>query len=174
RARVARALARIGPALAAVRERLPVQAVHGDLTDDNLVGTVDAAGRVDVTGIIDFGDAMRSWRVAELAVACSALFHHEPGRPLAVLPLVRAFDAEVRLTDDELAALWPLVVLRGAVLVVSGEEQVAVDPGNAYAAAALEREWTMFDVPDRLDAAVATAAIRRALGRPVAPAAPPA
>lgn len=161
-------VARVTADLDPVRDVLPTQPVHGDLTTDNLVGERDGVGALRVTGIIDFGDAMTSWRAAELAVACSAVFRHEPHRPLAVLPLVEAFDAEAHLTDAEIAALWPLIALRGATLVVSGAEQLAVDPDNAYAAAALDDEWAMFAVPAAQDPAVMTAAIRLALGRPVA------
>ncbi|HET6825652.1 MAG TPA: aminotransferase [Amnibacterium sp.] len=173
-AEVAAASAAASAALAPLADRLPVQVVHGDLTDDNTVAEPGADGRPRITGVIDFGDAALGWRVAEVAVACSAVFHHDPGSPLAVLPVLAAFDARVRLTDDEIAAVWPLLVLRGATLVVSGEQQVAIDPDNAYAAAGRDREWRMFAVPACFDAAVATSAIRRHLGRPVAaPALPP-
>ncbi|WP_022930262.1 aminotransferase [Patulibacter americanus] len=167
RARLEEALVGVRRALDPVRDALPVGPVHGDLTADNLVAERGAVGALRVSGIIDFGDAMVSWRVAELAVACSWVFAREPARPLAVLPLIAAFDAEVGLTDAEIAALWPLIVLRGATLVVSGEEQLAVDPTNDYAAAALEDEWAMFAVPAAQDAGTMTAAIRLALGRPV-------
>lgn len=165
---VVAALEATGAALAPLKDELPLQAIHGDLTDDNLVATSGALGRPELSGIIDFGDVGTGWRVAELAVACTAVFHHDPARPLSVLPLIRAFDAVVPLTDPEIDALWPLIVLRGATLVVSGLQQVAIDEGNDYAEAALEREWTTFAVPAALDARVATAAIRRALGREVA------
>ncbi|NKX51604.1 phosphotransferase, partial [Arthrobacter deserti] len=145
---------------------LPLQAVHGDLTDDNVVCAPDESGQPVITGVIDFGDTMYSWRVAELAVACSAVFHHDPDNPLAVLPLVEAFSREVRLTDAELCALWPLIVLRGAVLVVSGEQQVAIDPTNDYAQSALEHEWKIFQTPAGYDWQAAEAALRPAAGLP--------
>lgn len=155
--------------LAPLKDSLPLQAIHGDLTDDNLVATAGELGRPQLSGIIDFGDVGTGWRIAELAVACTAVFHHDPARPLAVLPLIRAFDEVVHLTDAEVDALWSLIVLRGATLVVSGLQQVAIDEGNDYAEEALEREWTIFAVPAALDSRVATAAIRRALGRNVVP-----
>lgn len=175
RAQVAAAAGAAAAALEALAARLPVQVVHGDLTDDNTVAETGIDGRPRITGVIDFGDAALGWRVAEAAVACSAVFHHDPASPLAVLPVLAAFDARVRLTDEELAAVWSLLVLRGATLVVSGEQQVAIDPENAYADSAREREWLMFAVPAGFDPAVATAAIRRHLGRPTeAPALPAA
>ncbi|WP_246018094.1 aminotransferase [Amnibacterium kyonggiense] len=142
---------------------LPVQAGHWDLTDDNLV--VGADGRLP-DGIIDFGDVARGWRVGELAVALSCLLHHPGGDPWTALPAVRAFDAVAPLSDAEIAALWPLVQLRGAVLVVSGAQQVALDAANDYAASALDREWRMFSGAVGVPAVVMTALIRDALGRP--------
>ena len=81
-------------------------------------------------GIIDFGDLTRSWLVADLAVTCASVLRHHPDLPFTVLPAVRAFHAVVPLTDDDLEALWPLIVLRGAVLVASGEHQALLDPDN--------------------------------------------
>ncbi|NQX11871.1 aminotransferase [Microbacteriaceae bacterium VKM Ac-2855] len=163
RAAAGRAVARLSP----LRDRLPTQPLHGDLTDDNVVCHADAIGRPIIDGIIDFGDASLGWRVAELAIACTAIFHHEPEQPFAVLETIAAFDSLVPLSDTEIAALWPLIVLRGAVLVVSGEQQIAADPGNRYADVAREREWTIFAVPAAVDIDVATAAIRARLGRTV-------
>ena len=143
---------------------LPVQAVHGDLTDDNIVADRAIDGRPIIRGVIDFGDASYGWRIAELVVACTGVLLHRPQDPLAVLPLIEAYHAERALTDAEIDALWPLIVLRAAVLVVSGEQQAAVDPTNHYAASAREREWLMFTVPAAADGDVFTAMIRHRLG----------
>lgn len=168
-------------ALQSVADRLPRQAIHGDLTDDNVVlaqpdsraaaghGALD--GRLD--GVLDLGDVTHSWAVAELAVTLSSLLHHDGATPLSTLPAIQAFDAQRRLSDDELHALWPLVVLRGAVLVVSGHQQVAVDVENAYAASALDRESQIFGVAASVPSVVMEAAVREALGRPVRVAALP-
>ena len=165
RALLAETLDTVSASLAPLTGLLPIQALHADLTDDNVVCTIDAAGRPTIAGIIDFGDISYGWRVAELAVACTAVFHHDPVRPLAILPLIEAFDAVVHLTEAEIDAIWPLIVLRGATLVVSGEHQVAIDPGNDYADTAREREWVIFETAARFDVATATAAIRCRLGR---------
>lgn len=118
---------------------LPTQVVHGDLTDDNVV--VDEAG---LAGVIDFGDLQHSWRVGELATTCAGVLANPGAGPGLALEAVRAFAAYVPLTEPELRALWPLVVLRGAVLVVSNAQQQAVDGGNDYAADRIRREWQAF------------------------------
>jgi 4-aminobutyrate aminotransferase-like enzyme/Ser/Thr protein kinase RdoA (MazF antagonist) len=151
-------------AVSRVAARLPRQAVHGDLTDDNVVRA--APGHPVPDGVLDLGDLTAGWAVAELAVTLSSLLHHEGAGPLAVLPAVAAFDAERPLSDDEIEALWPMVVLRGAVLVVSGHQQVALDAGNDYASANLAHEQRIFDVACSVPAPVMTALVRARLGRP--------
>jgi 4-aminobutyrate aminotransferase-like enzyme/Ser/Thr protein kinase RdoA (MazF antagonist) len=143
--------------LAPLRSRLRTQAVHGDVTDDNIVlGT-----ETDATpGVIDFGDVAIGWLVAELAATVASALHHVPTEPMAVLDTIAAFAEESPLDDTDLAALWPLVVLRGAVLVVSGEHQVVIDAENAYADENRSHEWLAFDVARRLDAEEMEALIR--------------
>lgn len=144
----------------AVADQLPVQAGHFDLTDDNLVRGGD--GLPD--GVIDFGDVSRSWRVAELAVTLTGLLHHTGPMVEAVLAAVRAFHALRPLSEAEVAALWPLVVLRGAVLVASGRQQAALDASNDYAVNALDREWQIFAAATAVPLPVMTALLRDAVG----------
>lgn len=147
------ALARLAP----LRSRLRVQATHGDVTDDNIV--LGEGG----PGVIDFGDVADGWLAGELAATVTSALHHVPGDPLAVLDVIEAFHAEAPLDDADLAALWPLVVLRGAVLVVSGEQQVELDGDNRYAADNRAHEWLAFDLARRLDAAEMEAVVRARL-----------
>ncbi|WOO84361.1 Ethanolamine-phosphate phospho-lyase [Vanrija pseudolonga] len=158
--------------VSAVASRLPIQPIHGDITDDNVVGSRDAFGRVRPTAVIDWGDMGTGYRVAEIAVAVSSVLHHQgAGRAFDALPAIAAFDAAAGtpLSDAEIDALWPLVVLRGAVLVVSGAQQVALEPGNTYAKERMEAEWRLFEIAAELDTRVAAAGIRAALGREASP-----
>lgn len=160
RERVLRASSSAWAAVQAAGE-LAVQPGHFDLTDDNLVCAV--GGRLP-DGIIDFGDVSRSWRVAELAITVSGLLHHAGGWTEPVLAAVRAFHAEQPLTRAEVDALWPLVVLRGAVLVASGRQQAGLDPANAYAGNALDREWRIFAAAESVPVPVVTGWLAEALG----------
>jgi len=163
RALVAEVAHDAGERLAAVAGRLRVQAIHGDVTDDNVVGHRDDAGRVRPDGIIDFGDLTRSWLVADLAVTVASVLRHHPTEPARALPAVLAFHDVVPLDDADVAALWPLVVLRGAVLVASGEHQSLLDPDNESATGPLESEWRIFHAARTVPFDVAEATIRDAL-----------
>jgi len=143
--------------------RLPWQAVHGDVTDDNVVCLLERGLRTP-DGIIDFGDLTSSWAVGELAVAITSVLRHAGAEPCSVLPAVRAFHDLRPLSAAEAAALWPLVVLRAAVLVVSGEQQAAIDGVNDYVTGALEHERRLLEQAMSVPAAVMTGLIMAELG----------
>lgn len=165
--RVARAEARVVERVAA---SLPVQVVHGDLTDDNLMRSATPDDERLLDGVIDFGDLMLSWCVAELATTISSILHHDDATPLSVLPAIAAFHDIRPLDIAEVEALWPLVVIRGAVLVASGHQQVSADESNAYALDGLHREQLIFDRASSIPSDVMTAIIAQHLGlRPPAP-----
>jgi len=143
--------------------QLPWQAVHGDVTDDNVVCHLERGLRTP-DGIIDFGDLTSSWAVGELAVAITSVLRHAGAEPCSVLPAVRAFGGLRPLSAAEAAALWPLVVLRAAVLVVSGEQQAAIDGVNDYVTGALEHERRLFERAMSVPAEVMTGLILAELG----------
>jgi 4-aminobutyrate aminotransferase-like enzyme/Ser/Thr protein kinase RdoA (MazF antagonist) len=172
RARVEQVAAAAAARLAPLRGALREQVVHGDLTDDNVVCLRGVDGRLVPYGIIDFGDLMRSWLVAELAITCASALCHMPQRPLGILPAVEAFDELVPLEDAEIAALWPLIALRAASLAVSDSQQLAIDPGNHYTAERAHVGWRTLDGAAGLGFDLAEAALRDALGRPETAAAP--
>lgn len=150
--------------LEAVMGALRTQLIHGDVTDDNMVCRKDANGRAFPFGVIDFGDLAESWLVAELAVTVSSLLHHSRSSLTTVLPAIRAFHKILPLTDEEIRALWSLVSLRGAVLVVSGEHQVKLEADNDYASDRVDAEWRIFSAATSVDPDVAELMIREAIG----------
>src|SRR5690349_3072351 len=152
--------------LARVQDGLRIAPIHGDVTGDNVVGTIAADRRAWPSGLIDFGDMSRSWVAAELAVTCAALLNQVGGDPLGWLPAVAAFDAIVPLDRADVEALWPLVVLRGATLVAADEKQLALDPRNAYVATNRDLDWAIFEAAAAVPWALAEAAIRDAVALP--------
>ena len=151
--------------LAPLKGDLRVQTIHGDLTDDNVVSRDGDS----ISGVIDFGDVAQGWLVAELAATCACVLYRSPRHPLAILDTIDAFARQVPLSDAELTALWPLIVLRTAVLVVSGEAQVQLDGDNDYADANRAREWLAFATAADLDGAEVEALIRFTLAGTDAP-----
>ncbi|GEO86908.1 MULTISPECIES: aminotransferase [Alphaproteobacteria] len=154
------AVKRIQPLAGALR----VQAIHHDITDDNVVARPNDKGRLMPDGVIDFGDVVTGWLVADLAVACASLLHHADGDPFFILPAVRAFQQHYPLNEAELKALWPLIVARAGVLVASTEQQLAIDPDNDYVKGNAEHEREMFKVATSVPFALIETAILGAVG----------
>ncbi|HEX3618104.1 MAG TPA: phosphotransferase [Solirubrobacteraceae bacterium] len=149
-------------------DALPLQPGHFDLTDENVLTTAPH-GIALPDGVIDLGDLSVSWRVAELATTIGSLLHHPGAEPHSLLPAVTAFQRVRQLTSAELDALWPLVVIRGAVLTVSSHQQVALDGDHTHASTGLAHELELFSRATSVPAAVMTNLIRAAVGETVAP-----
>ena len=150
--------------IAPLADDLPRQAVHLDLTDANVI-----RGETQVDGIIDFGDLTETWAVTELAITASCVLGHVGGDPASVLPAIRAFNDIRPLSASEAEALWPLLVLRTAVLIVSGAQQAALDPDNQYVAEQAAGEWRMFEQAVSVPIDVMTEVIKADLGLSRAP-----
>jgi 4-aminobutyrate aminotransferase-like enzyme/Ser/Thr protein kinase RdoA (MazF antagonist) len=150
--------------LTPLRPALRLQAIHHDVTDDNVVSRVNDHGQLLPFGVIDFGDIVQGWLVADLAVTCASLLHHADDDPFVILPAVSAFHAVCPLTREELMALWPLIVARAAVLVASSEQQLALDPDNAYIRGNIDHERLILDVALSVPAAVMEIAIAQCVG----------
>ncbi len=115
----------VAPRLPSFRQR----AIHGDVNDYNVL--VD--GRAQrVTGIVDFGDMVVSHLVNDVAIAMAyaALGKDDP---LAAAAAVAAgYHAEHPLTEDEIAALFGLMLMRLALSVCVAAAQQAERPDQEY------------------------------------------
>jgi len=150
-----------------LRGELPVQVVHGDLTGDNVVApnTPPTVARVP-DGLIDFGDLNRSWAVAEIAITLTSLLHRAGGSITSAIRALTAYHAVRPLSRPEAEALWPLVLLRGAVLVASASQIRATNPDNDYATANFADELKIFERAVAIGSTVATALVLDTLGLP--------
>ena len=152
--------------LAPLRNALPVQAVHADCTDYNVMARPDHAGRIMPTGLIDFGDLVSSFRISDIATAVQSLALHDPAHALEIASEVtRGFDATLTLSDAEVAAIWPLLLARAAVCAVCEEQQAMMEPDNTYAQTFLGDGWLIADGLETIPPALAHETLRAALGR---------
>lgn len=163
RERLASTAAEAWAVVAPLADQLPTQFIHGDLTDDNVVHSGDRLP----DGVIDLGDLNRTWTVGELAITVSSLLHHDGVDLPAAMLAVAAYHAARPLSPDEVEALWPLVLARGAVLVASAHHVLSTDAGNVYAAENLVHERAIFESAASLPLATATALVRAAVGAEV-------
>ncbi|HET9654562.1 MAG TPA: aminotransferase class III-fold pyridoxal phosphate-dependent enzyme [Kineosporiaceae bacterium] len=133
---------RIAPALA----HLPLQAIHNDAGEGNVLVEFGPGGEPRIGGLIDFGDVCRAPRICGLAVACAYAMCDRPDPVAAVLPLVAGYHEITPLTPGELALLTDLIRTRLAMSVVMAGWQSAQDPGNPYLLVSQDRVWPLLEV----------------------------
>jgi 4-aminobutyrate aminotransferase-like enzyme/Ser/Thr protein kinase RdoA (MazF antagonist) len=107
--------------------RLRKSAIHNDANDYNVI----VAGQ-NVAGLIDFGDMIYSFTVADLAVAIAYAVLNKPDPLAAAAEIVKGYHSEYALNDDELAALFGLARLRLCMSVCIGAYQQQQRPDDDY------------------------------------------
>jgi 4-aminobutyrate aminotransferase-like enzyme/Ser/Thr protein kinase RdoA (MazF antagonist) len=144
---------------------LSKQVIHGDANDRNIL--LDAAGQV--SGLIDFGDMVETWRVNELAVAAAYVAIGAEDPIAAILPLVEAYCAENPIGAVEADVLFDLILTRYAVSMAMAARQSREQPENPYLRISQDDIWTVLTAMLALNRSLAIARLRRAAGHePVA------
>ncbi len=112
-------------------------AIHNDANDYNVIvgGGSDVYTRNQtVTGLIDFGDMVHSFTIADLAIAIAYAILDKPDPLSSASLIVKGYHTEFPLRDEEIAALWGLVRMRLAMSVSIAAHQQQRQPDNDYLA----------------------------------------
>ncbi len=154
---------KIAPRLARVR----AQVIHGDANDNNLL--VDTPVGRRITGLIDFGDAIHSATIGELAVA-SAYAILDEAAPIDVAGrIAAAYHRVYPLQSEELDLMFDLIAMRlvtSVTLSASRRERVK---DNAYLNISEAPAWAMLERLRAMDPVLATGILRHACGFEAAP-----
>lgn len=147
---------------------LPAAVVHGDANDHNVLVAIPTETRPAerISGILDFGDMVESRRVCEVAIAGAYALMGEDDPVGTLGEVVAGYHAVFPLTDEELELVFPLVRARLGVSVVFSAERAVSRPGEAYLVVSEAPAWAALERLRTVPAAVATARIRHACGRP--------
>ncbi len=153
----------IAPRLARVR----AQVIHGDANDNNLL--VDGEIGRRITGLIDFGDAIHSATIGELAVACAYAIL-EQDAPIDVAGrIAAAYHRVFPLQSDELDLLFDLIAMRLVTSVTLSASRRERARDNAYLNISEAPAWEALRRLQAMDAALATGLLRHACGFEAAP-----
>ncbi len=114
--------------LALNRNELPMQVIHNDANDLNLI-----VSQTKVTGLIDFGDMCHSLRVADLAIAITYALQFSCDARASLLTITRAYLQRNRLSLVELKMLLPCVLGRLSQSILLAAQAAHEQPENAFA-----------------------------------------
>ena len=120
------------------QNELKVCLIHNDANDLNVLVK---AGQV--SGIIDFGDAVESWRINELAIAITyAIMNQDDILGKASL-MVKAFNQVSPLDKVELEVLYYLIGARLCQSVCNSANAKRTDPDNEYISVSEAAAWSL-------------------------------
>jgi 4-aminobutyrate aminotransferase-like enzyme/Ser/Thr protein kinase RdoA (MazF antagonist) len=159
----------VRPALAATRAGV----VHNDANDFNLLVAPTNDGGWTLSGIIDFGDLLRSHPACDLAIAIAYAMQNKADPVTAAVHLVAGYHASFPLTEQEIALLLPLARTRLAVSIVNAALQAEASPDNAYLQVSMQGASRLLDQLDDLHPRLAEYRFRKACGMVPCPAGGP-
>ncbi|AMS43827.1 aminotransferase class III-fold pyridoxal phosphate-dependent enzyme [Aminobacter aminovorans] len=148
----------VAPRLAGLR----AQVIHNDANDWNVLVDEDDLDRV--AGIIDFGDALHSPVIAEVAVACAYSILDVSDPIGAAATLAAGFHAEYPLREEELDLLFDLIAMRLVISVTLSAQRKDKTGDNPYLAISEAPAWRLLRRLGAMNRRFATAILRHACG----------
>ena len=123
----------------------PVQAIHGDINDHNILVDGCLNAQPSISGILDFGDMCLCPRVCNVAIAGAyiVLDHDQP--EAALTSLIHGYNFNSPFTPDELDLIWPLLRMRLAVSVINSTLMSKDDPEDPYITISQAPAWRFLE-----------------------------
>jgi len=149
----------IAPALPTLRRSV----IHADANDYNiLVGSRD--GRKTITGIIDFGDLIRTATICEPAIAAAYAMLDKPDPIETAAAIVGGYHSRLPLDEKEIDLIFPLIVTRLCVSVANSALQKKLHPENEYLVISERPAWDLLEKLESLSPEYAHFRFRAACG----------
>ncbi len=137
--------------------------VHNDVNDNNVVVTGDLLNP-EVKAIIDYGDAVHTQTVNDLAVAVAYAVMNKPDVLAAALPVVQGYHREFVLQAEELSLLHTLVAMRLVISVTHSAVNRLKEPDNRYLLISENAAWDVLEKWKTVDENLACYSFRNACG----------
>lgn len=114
--------------------------VHNDANDNNVIVSSDLV-KPRVKAAIDYGDAINTQIINDVAIACTyAIMHHND--PLeAALPIVKGYHSAFALQQEELIHLYNAIAMRLVISVTKSTINKIEEPDNKYLLISEKPAW---------------------------------
>lgn len=116
--------------------------VHNDANDNNVIVSEDLQTPV-VVSCIDYGDAVYTQTINDLAIVCAyAIMNHN--NPLeAALPIVKGYHKNLPLKEEELRYLYVAIAMRLVISVTKSAINKIKEPDNEYLLISEKPAWEL-------------------------------
>jgi len=132
-------------AIKADLDTLPIQAIHNDINDYNILVTGSLKESPAISGIIDLGDMCKAPVICDLAIAAAYGVLGHPDPESALEHLVKGFHDTHSLSPKEIDMIWPLLRLRLAVSVVNSTMMTREKPDDPYVLISQRPAWRFLE-----------------------------
>ena len=117
---------------------------HNDAHEHNVLVSNDKFNP-SICGIIDFGDAMYSETVNELAISCAYAAMHQADPLRAVSFVVEGYHNKFPLDEEEIECLYGLIAARLLITVSNAALQKVENPDNEYLSISEKPAWAVLE-----------------------------
>lgn len=116
--------------------------VHNDANDNNIIVSSELR-EPQVVALIDYGDAIHTQILNDLAIACGyAIMHHND--PLdAALPIVKGYHSSFPIEESELAHLYIAIAMRLIISVTKSAINKVEETDNEYLLISEKPAWDL-------------------------------
>ena len=137
--------------------------VHNDINDNNIVVSKNIE-KPTIIGVIDYGDAIHTQTINDLAIACAyAIMHHND--PLeASLELVKGYHSTFTLKEEEVSHLFACIAMRLVISVTKSAINKDKEPNNRYLLISEKPAWEVLIKWSKISEEFAHYSFRNACG----------
>lgn len=135
--------------------------VHNDVNDNNIIVSEDLI-HPQVTSIIDFGDAVYTQTINDLAITIAYAIMNKPDPLQAALPIVKAYHQSFPILEKELTFLYNLVSIQLIITITKSAINKLKEPENEYLLISEKPAWDLLYKWIKCDAEYAHYSFRNA------------
>jgi 4-aminobutyrate aminotransferase-like enzyme/Ser/Thr protein kinase RdoA (MazF antagonist) len=117
---------------------------YNDAHEHNLLAN-DRLDAPEICGVIDFGDAVYTATISELAIACAYACMEKPDPLAAASQLVAGYHEAYPLKDEELKVLYDLIAARLMITVARAANNKREEPENTYLLVSEQQAWKLLE-----------------------------
>ena len=143
--------------------KLRKSVVHNDANDNNILVS-ELRINPKVTAIIDFGDAVKTQIINDLAVACAYAIMDKNDPLDAALPIIKGYHASFALKEKELEFLYVLIAMRLVISVTKSAINKIENPENEYLVISEKPAWEVLNKWSKISEDFAHYSFRNACG----------
>lgn len=118
--------------------------IYNDANDYNTLVSTQSLGK-KVIGLIDFGDAVYTETINDVAIAAAYACMGKADPLTAAAHVVKGFHEKFPLTEQELALIFPLIALRLCVSTTSSALNKINEPDNTYLLVSEKPAWDLLE-----------------------------